>query len=182
MRHRWTFDLQFPPSEILPLAEAYRKYPDNENKDARAFEAGSRINAGDYSVENLNVIYEWKLESFRRFKPSLANNRSEELRDALRLASRAKTVRCAVAVLDGLDGVGIPVASAILTAIKPTEYTVLDVRACRSLGQKDPPNTPEFYEQYLDYCHQLKNAHNVDLRTLDRALFWFGGPPHQSRR
>jgi hypothetical protein len=82
----------------------------------------------------------------------------------------AKTERAAIAVLTGLNGVQVPVASAILTAIHPERFTIIDFRALQALNAAQPI-TLDFYLDYLDECRRLAKANNVDLRTLDRALW-----------
>ena len=77
----------------------------------------------------------------------------------------------AVAVLTALRGVGIPMASAILTAINPERYTVLDFRALESLGIKNWRDSFAFYVTYLEACRELAARHGKSLRTLDRALW-----------
>lgn len=94
-----------------------------------------------------------------------------EIRDALRLAMSAETIRAAIAVLRGLGGVDIPVASAILTAINPKRYTILDFRALEALGSSPSSYTINFYLEYLDYCRALADENGVTLRELDRALW-----------
>jgi hypothetical protein len=64
--------------------------------------------------------------------------------DALRLAVEAKTDRAAIAVLCGLVGVDVTVASAILTAINPDRYAIIDFRALKSLGYKGAGSTVDF--------------------------------------
>jgi|ERR1700722_9639882 len=49
------FAMQFPPSELLTLAERYG-YGQNDD----ALNAGKNIANGDYSVANLKIIVEWK--------------------------------------------------------------------------------------------------------------------------
>lgn len=112
-----TFNLQFDPDEIEPLAQAYGPQGDDE-----ALAAGAKIAAGDYSRDNFKTIFNWKTKG--RGSSRLVKNTDDEIADALRLAVEAKTERAAIAVLYGLSGVGVPVASAILTAIFPERYTV----------------------------------------------------------
>jgi hypothetical protein len=64
----------------------------------------------------------------------LDQNTPEDVEDALRLALAARTERRAISVLRGLAGVDVPVASAIMTAVDPKRYTILDFRALFSLG------------------------------------------------
>jgi len=78
-----------------------------------------------------------------------------------------------------LHGVDLPVASAILAAIYPERYTVLDFRALEALGHAR--HDVHFYEEYLAFCKRLAESNIVSpqselpaptsLRTLDRALF-----------
>lgn len=164
-------------SKILALARAYCRENDNEAKDENAFRAGSALRSGSDILTNLKIIVEWKLESFRRFKfeALLDENSEEEMADAVRLAVEAKTKKSSIAVLTGLFGVGIPVASAILTTMFPRCYTVIDKRALTSLKHPRNDGTICFYLQYLAECHRLAALYKVDLRTLDRALWQSGG-------
>jgi hypothetical protein len=79
----------------------------------------------------------------------------------------------AFGVLMGLNGVAVPMASAILTAIDQKKYTVVDYRALEALSLSDVAYYKlDFY--LLDYfpeCQRLAKEKKVDLRTLDRALW-----------
>ena len=117
----------------------------------------------------LVTIFEWKTKG--RGRSRLRRNSDDEIADALNLASHAKTERAAVAVLLGLQGVHVPVASAILTAIDPERYTVIDFRALEALGCDSKDRSVNFYLAYLKACRQLASKHGVTLRNLDRALW-----------
>lgn len=158
------FRLQFKPTEIAQLAKRYGPEGDND-----ALAAGRRVRGGEYTRKNLAEIYEWKTGG--RGRGRLERNSDKEIADALSLAVSAKTERAAVAVLLGLHGVLVPVASAVLTAIDPTRYTVLDFRALEALGNNSADRTVNFYLEYLDFCPQLAKLHHVKLRDLDRALW-----------
>ena len=101
------------------------QYPKTWDNDALA--ARKKIREGDYSRSNLEKIVKWKSE--RRLK-LIGDNSDSEISDALRLAAvYAKEPRSAFAVLMGLRGVAVPMASAILTAIDQAKYTLVDWRA-----------------------------------------------------
>ena len=157
-------ELQFDPSIISEIAARY-----SFKEDAQALEAGGRIRAGEYTRENLEKIYEWKTNG--RGRSRLKKNSDEDIADALRLAVESKTDRAAVAVLTGLSGVHIPVASAILTAIDPERFTIIDFRALEALGILRPANNVDFYLEYLGKCRELARQNRVSLRTLDQALW-----------
>jgi hypothetical protein len=92
-----------------------------------------------------------------------------------------------VKVLADIDGIGIPIASAILTVCYPEEYTVVDYRACATLAtllevdnkllQKrlggDPASSPEAYLKYVERCQEEARKRGLDLRTFDRMLWGF---------
>lgn len=158
------FHLQFQASEINKYADAYVF-----NDDANAMAAGEKIRDGQFTRENLREIFEWKTGG--RGRSRLAQNNNQEIADALHSATDAKTDRVAIAVLLGLRGVHIPVASAILTAIFPERFTIIDFRALEALGIRKSSITLEFYLQYLNECRQLAHQNTVSLRTLDRALW-----------
>ena len=158
------FRLQFTPEQIKPLAARYEY-----GGDADALKAGQRIARGDFSRANLEMIFRWKTGG--RGISRLSRNSESEICDALELAVNAKTERAALAVLCGLTGIDVPVASAVLTAIDPERYTVLDYRALESLGVELSWYTYEFYLTYLDECRKLAGQNSVSLRNLDRALW-----------
>src|SRR5712671_5566904 len=157
------FRLQFEPADIPRLAKCY-----GPDQDDAALDAGRRIRGGEHTRENLAKIFEWKTKG--RGRSRLLRNTDEEIADALSLAVNAKTARAAIAVLTGLHGVLVPVACAILTAIDPEHFTVIDFRALEALGSKNADRSVNFYLDYLDPCRQLAKDHGATLRDLDRAL------------
>ena len=158
------FVLQFDPSEIGGRSERFGFADDTH---ARA--AGRAILDGDYSVRNVRVIVEWKS---RRSKGRFGRNAESDVADALRLAVSAKTERSAIAVLCGLRGIKVPVASAIMAAVVPERFTIIDFRALEALGiKRRHAPTVDFYLDYLAYCRQLAPKNAGGLRELDRALW-----------
>ena len=59
-------------------------------------------------------------------------------------------------------------ASAILTAIDPEHYTVLDTRALEALGLPDSDDV-DFYVLYVDECRRMATNYGATLRGFDRA-------------
>lgn len=160
------FVLQFPPSELLALANRYGYEQDND-----ALSAGRNIANSDYSVANLKIIIGWKSA---RIAGLIGKNTPSDVAKALRFATDKRTSeRWAIETLCGLKGVGIPVASAILTMVYPDRYTIIDFRALEALGiqRDDGEETVDFYLEYLATCRRLAQVHKIDLRTLDRALW-----------
>lgn len=162
MKHP-TFQLQYDPANIKKLAEKYMAISGED--DRRMEDAGKRITRGDFSRSNLEIICGWK--SHRRVR-LLDNNTDAEIERALKGAIGAAGVKDAVCSLEALAGVGVKMASAILTAINPDRYTVLDYRALEALGVEDSDNL-DLYVLYVEACKNMAKQHGVTLRTFDRA-------------
>ena len=173
------FQLQPAESELQQLADEYwQKAGEKEHElEKAAFEAGEAIRNGDYTLANLEAIVRWKSERAVQY---LIGNSNEKIRGVLAVAaSPESSTEAAVKALLELHGVDLPVASAILAAIFPERYTVLDYRALEALGHAR--HDVRFYEEYLDYCKRLAESNIVNaqgdlpaptpLRTLDRALW-----------
>jgi hypothetical protein len=159
------FQLMFPIAETEELAALYP-----EDWDTEAFVAGKRIREGDYTRSNLEIIVAWK--STIRIN-LIAQNSDSEIADALSLALAAKEPRSAFAVLTGLRGVALPMASAILTAIDQEKYIVVDWRAVEALGvpNVDYWNLNFYLRSYFPECKRLASQASVSLREFDRALW-----------
>jgi hypothetical protein len=146
-----------------------------------AFAAGRRIAGGSRARADFDAIFEWKTRGRGRSRPAL--NGDDELADALDLASAARTERAAIAVLTGLSGVDIPVASAVMTAGPPERYTVIDVRALWSLGvERVPYHSVVYYPPYPKACRSIAAMAGAYLRTLDRALSRYSSDHQPQRR
>lgn len=146
------------------LAERYEP-----SDDTPALKAGERIRSGGCSRDNLKVIFKWKTKD--RGKSRLDKNSDQEIEEALQIATQAIQPRSAIAVLTGLTGVAVPVASAIMTAIHPDRYSIIDFRALETLDSDIDTHSLEDYLKYLDYCIGLARKWGIPLRTLDRALW-----------
>jgi hypothetical protein len=173
------FQLQPAESELQELADEYwQKAGAKEHElEKAAFEAGESIRNGDFTLANLEAIVRWKSERAVQY---FIGNSNEKIRQVLAVATdaEASTEKAMNALLE-LHGVDVQLASAILAAIYPEQYTVLDVRALEALGHMR--HDVRFYEEYLAFCKRLADSNIVKpqsdlpaptpLRTLDRALW-----------
>ncbi len=173
------FQLQPAEADLQHLAEEYWKQSGEKEKELEkaAFEAGEAIRNGDYTLANLEAIVRWKSERAVQY---LIGNSNEKIKHALTVAaSPQSTTSAAVKALLDLHGVDITIASAILAAIFPDRYTVLDFRSLEALGHSR--HDVHFYEEYLAFCKRLADSQIVKpqgdlpaptpLRALDRALW-----------
>jgi hypothetical protein len=173
------FQLQPEEAELQELAEQYwEKAGEKEQRlEKAAFEAGEAIRNGDFTLANLEAIVRWKSERAVQY---LIGNSNEKIRRVLAIAAKPEaTTETAIGALLELHGVDIAVGSAILAAIYPERYTVLDFRTLEALGHAR--HDVRFYEEYLAFCKRLAESNIVQpqsdlpgatpLRTLDRALW-----------
>lgn len=165
------FDLKLTRVELNTFAHAY-----DAAADARWIAAGKAIRGGEYYRNHVETIVNWKTRGRTTWR--LSTNKDCEIEEALRLATAAAAERTAIGVLTGLDGVNVPVASAIMATIKPDRYTVIDFRAFHALGIEKNSFSVSDYLDYLDCCRELVKANDIKpddgasaLRILDRALW-----------
>ena len=173
------FQLQPSEEELQELAEQYwQKAGEKQHElEKAAFEAGEAIRNGDYTLANLEAIVRWKSERAVQY---LIGNSNEKIRRVLSVAASSESsTETAVKALLELHGVDMTIASAVLAAIFPDRYTVLDFRSLEALGHAR--HDVHFYEEYLAFCKRLAESNIVKpqdslpgpppLRTLDRALW-----------
>ena len=173
------FELQPDETELQQLAEQYwQKAGEREKQlEKAAFEAGAAIRSGDYSLVNLEEIVRWKSERMVHY---LVGNSEAKIKRVLAVAaSPGTTVGDAVEALTSLRGVDLSIASAILAAVLPERYNVLDFRALEALGHAR--HNVDFYAEYVAFCRRLAELGIVQaqeglpgptpLHALDRALW-----------
>lgn len=84
--------------------------------------------------------------------------------------------------LCSIRGIGIAIASAILTVCYPKTFTVLDYRALNSLRKIDAtscgalPHKIEYFKEkhffrYVDICEETRKTYDLSLRDFDRVLW-----------
>jgi hypothetical protein len=124
----------------------------------------------------LRWIGEWKTP---RIRPQIARNSAAWVRGVTAAAFLARDDATRLQLLLGLRGVGMAVASVVLHFAHPTRYPIYDVRvrsALRRLGVRTRfPPTCAGWIVYVDTLRALAVRHRVSLRTLDKALWRFGG-------
>lgn len=173
------FQLQPAEMELQQLADNYwHEAGERERQlEAAAYEAGASIRAGEHTLANLETIVRWKSERMVHY---LIGNSNESIRGALAVAaSPTASTEDAVNALVALRGVDISIASAVLSAIYPERYAVLDFRALEALGHAR--HDVRFYTEYNDTLRHFAECGMVNpqeslpaptaLHALERALW-----------
>ena len=168
------FELQYKPTEIPDRKKKYMEKREKNGRtgaqeDRRMERAGRCLVNRHFRFACAVMIVLWKSHRpmwlFVQNKPS---DVEAAINDAT-TATRANDVRRAVKALMRLKGVGLKMASAILTAMFPTIYTVCDFRASEAMGQKKDRSSLRYYVAYLAACRRMAKQYGVTLRDFDRA-------------
>jgi len=135
---------------------------------ARVREARRR---GFISRGEFLAMCRWKSPRALRY---YQRNAAGRVREASRLALAACSERRRMEHLLALDGVSVPVASAILTLLDPRRYGVLDIRAWQMLYamrgvHANPAGRGFTVGQWLRYLETLR-SHARRLRASARAV------------
>lgn len=122
-----------------------------------------------YDRTDLLIVGKWKARG--RALGRLDRNSDEDIAYLTAAAFDAPDT-IGYRLLTLLSGVGVPMASALLTVWDPDRYTVIDYRALATLRQEaELGATDPDYPTYLRICRDLAARCGCDLRTLDRALW-----------
>lgn len=171
----FTFDEQF-------VADWATRYPiDDLERELFGTVNGAANARGYLTGDELSKIGRWKAV---RSTGYLARNDDGFVREVTTVAfARATPDSIRHRVLRILDGVGNPMASAILTVWRPDQFTVLDFRAVGALrrltalgllGSPAPEGrsgTLPGYGAYLAAYQPIADRLGVSYRDLDRALW-----------
>lgn len=74
------------------------------------------------------------------------------------------------------QGIGFPMASAILKFINPTIFPIIDVRAYRALTGQKPYSATYSYEKYINYAERVSKISkelNRPLSEIDEQLYCY---------
>lgn len=132
------------------------------------------------TLDELVELYKWKEGGRNRhLKDGILSNPDELIRQTSVAALAEKEEYRRIARLDRLKGVGIAVASTILTVIDPYAYGIIDKRVWRLLyiyGEvdHDPEGLELCLDSWLDYLPKLRDwAKELHLtpREVERRLF-----------
>lgn len=148
---------------------------------------------GEISVTELQKISQWKLQG-KRNDSNIKQNETSMVERQSRIALQALDDMDAIESLTRLSGVGVPLASTVLTVAKPTEYAIIDYRAFRGLAAAKPKiATPEeyapyaefleyfrtyltkaeAYEYYMNHVREIAEETAFSVREIDMALWAF---------
>ena len=159
--------LRFPVSEIRQWAERYK----SSSTETDFIQIRPKVQEQGYlDKELLKRIARWK--SPRR-AGLIEKNDDTYIKDITAFALSATSERARIEVLRLLDGVDWPTASAILHLFHKDPYPLLDFRAMWSIGLDNYIYSSSFWSDYTNFCREIASRNQMDMRTLDRALWQY---------
>ena len=103
------------------------------------------------------------------------NNKS--VRRIMRDVYDTKNPEEKIKILTKIKGIGLPIASAILTVCYPNKFTILDYRVWNILLKdkkvkgKNSPKTISEYLDYVDICKNYAKKLKLSLRDFDKTMW-----------
>lgn len=125
---------------------------------------------GFLTKTDLYKIASWKAA---RSAGRVERNSEADVREITRIAFLTTSERARVESLLILDGVGWPMASVILHFYHRDPYPILDYRALWSSSLHATAYDFEFWWSYVQFCRKVAARSDVDMRTLDKALWQY---------
>lgn len=167
-----TFPL-FDRSAVLRLSEDYWNliaYAEREAELTFEKEMPEYRRLGYLDKRMFLALACWKS---RRPLPLYESNSDDGIRDATAKAFRAPSDRDAINALLGLRGVALRTATALLHWMRPDRFPILDFRVVGALQESEPKNWEDldYYLRIAEKIRSLAGNLNIELRTLDRALW-----------
>lgn len=173
-------------SMIEKIIESYSK------QEGPKFQSlGARFRAvrlrGYMSKEDLIAVCNWKSP---RARPLCLSNHGNAVIGASRLAFFMRDEEARMQALIQLNGVSVPMASAILTSFDPKRYGVIDIRVWQALHhighvKENPRGTNlrvEHWLVYLEVLRKLAMASRRTVREAEQALFYYHAGELQKSR
>ena len=139
----------------------------SEEENIKARLAGEKyLTKGDF----LDICL-WKN---RRGEHLYRSNPPDLVEEVSRIALGARHEKLRIESLMILNGVGYPVASALLHFAYPDSYPILDFRVLESLGIQQPSQyTFEFWWGFVQRMRRESRRLGVEIRKLDKALWMY---------
>ena len=156
--------------EVDELEFTFEYNPTETAALSRRLKANARID-----VDDLRRVSLWKLN--RVLEVSSAT--LEKLRRVARnqkLTLESRGSREALEALVASDGIGFPMATAILKFVNPDVFPIIDVRAYRAYTGRKPSGATYTFEKYAEYARALRRiarARDRPLREIDEQLYCF---------
>ena len=169
------YTLRFKPDQIAEFAGNY----EYSISDVDLAQYAQEIQAKGYLTKtDLERVAKWKSP---RSAGHISKNSEEYVKAVTAIALQTDNEQLRIESLTLLDGVGLPTASVILHFYHKDRYPILDSRALWSLSLDDSEKYSfEFWWNYTVICRSLATENQLDMRTLDKAIWQYSKENQES--
>jgi hypothetical protein len=166
-----------PFATLEPLLREYLTQEEDESTVALVMWLRPVRRRGYLTKGQLERICRWKSP---RALPLVRQNTHHRIRAVTRAALSTRSERRRLEALMSLRGVSVPMASAILTLLRPHRYGVIDIRVWQLLenmgmvsGNKAGVGfTFAHWDRFLTVIRDLAAHFRVPARDIERSLFY----------
>lgn len=163
--------LRFPESEIPQWASNYEPQGTIAELESKLIELRPTVQEQGYlDKELLKDVAYWKSP---RIIHHIERNDNNDVKEITSRAFSATDEGDRIEPLLLLNGVWWPTASVILHFFHRDPYPILDFRAMWSIGLKNYTYSLPFWQEYFSFCRDIAHRNQVDMRTLDKALWQY---------
>ena len=141
-------------------------------------EVGFNIRKNKFLTKSdLNEIIKWKFQSLpgrKKIFLGYADKLNEkDLKEDTSTIFKEKDELKKIELLLRFKGIGISLASVILTFYNPKDYCIFDIHIWRELFGKEPKNfyTIENYLRLLKELRKMSSSCVLNVRDIEKALF-----------
>ena len=169
--------LRRPPyNRVAPLIKDYLSTKEWEDTAPLIRQLRPARKRGHLTPSELVTICRWKSP---RALQLIKSNSPFRVRNATRRALATRSERRRLEILIELNGVSVPMASAILTLLNPKRYGVIDIRVWQLLHAvgtvtKNPSGVRfsfKHWYQFLMIIRYFAKRFGVNARDIERTLF-----------
>jgi thermostable 8-oxoguanine DNA glycosylase len=168
------------------ILEWCRKYDTEEDQYNAGLETelGNKLRAEkELDKEDLIKIIEWKFQGRllgrRKIILNLIENVSDsDIRKIIKEGLTIEDEQLRIKLLMDIRGIGVALASVILTFYDPKDYGVFDIHVYDELFGTSVKTRPKdmftnliHYVKLLEKLRKIANRHQLDVRVVEKALF-----------
>ena len=167
---------KIPYSELEPLVRAHLSVEEEESTTGLIRRLRSAKKRGHLTASELEAVCYWKSPRAIQY---VRSNSPTSVRAATRKALTTRSERRRLEALVQLQGVSIPMASAILMLLDPKRYGVIDIRVWQLLHEVGTVTTNprgvgfnfKNWYQFLVILRHFAKKLGVSARDVERTLF-----------
>lgn len=150
-------------------------YDFSYNLDESNFLKKNMKNKKNISIDDIRRISLWKLDRVLDVsEETILNLQKIATEEDINIHSSLVTET--ITMLTNSNGIGFPMASAILKFLRPDIFPIIDVRAYRAIYGKKIYSSQYTIEKYIDYIHkinEISKSMHINLNEVDEQLYCF---------